>query len=576
MKYSQAFIPTLKENPQNTETLNHRLMIRAGLVRKLASGTYMYLPLGLRVLKKVELIIREEMDATGALELLLPAIHPAEIWDQTGRLDLMGEDMIRFTDRHGRANVLGPTHEEIITYLASNEVNTYKQLPLALYQIQTKFRDEMRPRGGVMRCREFSMKDAYSFHTAEECLDKTYEVMKAAYCKIFSRLGIKYHIVQADPGAMGGSGSQEFVLFSDAGEDTVVQYDEGDYVVSAEMASRRLAGLKVTTQTGESRLTEKHTPSVATIAALADFLKSKPKTMVKTILYKYGQSEEYLAVLVRGDHEVSEYKLRQVYPDAIMASPADIDSSGSAFGYSGPIGLDSSKFKLIIDEDVVAMSKMTVGANKRDHHFVGCTWLDFDPEMIKQASIGDFRLIVDGDEGERDGKPCTIHIHKAIELGHIFKLGTRYSKPLKAVATMPDGKLVDLIMGCYGIGVTRLIASAIEQSSTDKGIFWPAPRIAPFQIMLISTNMKHDGVREYSLKLYDELTQNGLEVLWDDRDLSAGIKFNDADLLGIPKRVVIGPKGIESGVVELKDLVSNTEEKIDIEQVVDALAKARH
>ncbi len=573
MKFSLTLIPTLKETPQNAETLNHRLMLRAGLVRKLASGTYMYLPLGLRVLRKVELIIREEMDAAGALELLLPAIHPAEIWDQTGRLELMGEDMIRFTDRHGKDNVLGPTHEEIITYLASSEVNTYKQMPLTLYQIQTKFRDEMRPRGGVMRCREFSMKDAYSFHTDAACLDKTYEIMKDAYCKIFTRLGIKYHIVQADPGAMGGSGSQEFVLFSDAGEDTVVQYGDGDYVVSAEMASRRLLGITSVDRASISSLTQKHTPGLSSIDAVAEFFKCKAKAVLKTMIYKLDNESQFVAVLVRGDHEVSEYKLRKLFPSAVLATPADINACFSAFGYSGPVGLNSGLFRLLIDEDAALMKKMIIGANKHDYHYAGAGWGDVDEEMLNKAVIGDFRLIVDGDEGERNGESCAIQIHKAIELGHIFKLGTRYSKPLKAAATMSDGKLVDLIMGCYGIGVTRLIASAIEQGSTDKGILWPTPSIAPFQITIISTNMKHDGVREYSSRLYNDLVQNGLEVLWDDRELSAGVKFNDADLLGIPKRVVIGPKGFELGEIELKDLDSNTEEKIALEQVVSVLTK---
>jgi len=570
MKYSKNLIPTLKETPQDAEILSHRLMLRAGLIRKLASGTYTYLPLGLKALKKAEAIVRDEMDKTGALEVLMPAIHPADLWKKTGRYEIMGDDMIHFKDRHGKANVLGPTHEEVITDLVRGEIHSYKQLPITLYQIQTKFRDEMRPRSGVIRSREFIMKDAYSFHTTAESLDETYEAMRGAYERIYTRCGLDYYLVEADPGAMGGSGSQEFVLFSNAGEDRVIQYGKSKYVVSAEMAFRKLKGLKPPESTAGG-YAEKHTPNVSSVEAVGAFLKAKPHKIVKTMIYSTGDTRvdvstgmrsDYVAVLVRGDHEVSDHKVRQQFPGAALATAEAIDDLGSAFGFSGPIGLKD--LALLVDEDILEQNKIIVGANKRDTHYVGVTWADLVAEAGDRITIGDFRQAVDGDEGEHDGKDVKLHLKTAIELGHIFKLGTRYTKPLKAQVLDEKSKELPMIMGCYGIGINRIIASAIEQQSTEDGIRWPNKSIAPYEVLILTTSVTDEALMKESEAMYAAFMEAGIDVLWDDRDVSAGIKFNDADLLGIPIRIVLGPKGLKKGVAEVKDVTSDNTKEVPL------------
>lgn len=541
--WSQSLIPTLKENPQEAQIKSHRLMLRAGLTRKLASGTYSYLPLGLRSLKKAEGIVRDEMDKAGALELLLPALHPAELWKETGRFDIMGEDMIHFKDRHGKENVLGPTHEEIITDLARREIHSYKQLPATWYQIQTKFRDEMRPRSGVIRSREFIMKDAYSFHTSDQSLDETYQAMKEAYKQIFTRCGLQFFIVQADPGAMGGSGSQEFVLFSEAGEDRMVQLGESDTVMSVEMASRQLKGLSFPASAASGKATSVSTPGQSSVESVARFLKKEPKDLVKTMIYQRPDGT-FFEVLVRGDHEVSEYKLKKSEPGCFMASRDAIEKLGFSFGFCGPFG---AKLKIYIDEDVLAMSNFITGANKHDTHMIDVNLGDIKGESI---AVGDLRQVV---EGDRSTQGETLHFKTAIELGHIFKLNLRYSKPMKAHYLDAAGKENPVIMGCYGIGVNRILAAAIEQYGDDKGIIWPK-NISPYQVHVVLIDVKDPQSLEICKNIAHDpaLEKAGVDMLVDDRTESAGVKFNDADLLGLPVRVILGPKNLKNGKVEIK------------------------
>ncbi len=571
-RWSRALIPTLKETPQEALIKSHRLMLRAGLVRKLASGTYSYLPLGLRALKKAEAIVREEMDRAGALEVLLPALHPAEIWKESGRFEIMGDDMIHFKDRHGKMNVLGPTHEEIITDLARREIHSYKQLPVNLYQIQTKFRDEMRPRSGIIRSREFIMKDAYSFHPDDACLDRMYNHMRETYKKIFTRAGLEFFVVQADPGAMGGSGSQEFVLFSDAGEDRMVRVGDTDVVMSVEMAERKLKGLSLPVDGQPVRNYKKlETPGHSSAESVAATLKTNIKKIVKTMIYQNAKSELF-AVLVRGDHEVSEFKLKKAEPGAFLASRETIDRI-SAFGFTGPLGLKDMKF--YVDEDLVEMKAFVVGANERDQHYVGMNWEDIlfssPDEKNRAVAVGDFRQVVEGDLSS-DGKP--LHFKTAIELGHIFKLNLRYSTPLKAHYLDEHGKENPLIMGCYGIGVNRILAAAIEQHADDKGIVWPR-RIAPYQALVVMIDPKDPQSCEIvdNLLSSSELAAQGIDLLVDDRMESAGVKFNDADLIGLPIRIVLGPKNLKNGKAEIKIRKTGEIHLVDIAQLVPETIK---
>lgn len=552
MRWTKCLIPTLKETPQEAQIKSHRLMLRAGLVRKLASGTYSYLPLGSRALNKAEQIVREEMDRAGALEVLLPAIHPAEIWKETGRYQIMGDDMVHFKDRHGKENVLGPTHEEIITDLARREIHSYKQLPVNLYQIQTKFRDEMRPRSGIIRSREFIMKDAYSFHETDDCLNKMYELMKETYKRIFTRCGLDFHIVQADPGAMGGSGSQEFVLFSDAGEDRMVQLGDGGSVMSVEMAERKLKGLSAP-KGGGGKHKKVHTPGHSSVESVAVLLKKSPKDLVKTMIYEVptntSENPYVFAVLVRGDHEVSDFKVRKKEPGAALASRDRIDWLGSAFGFSGPIGLKNIPF--YIDEDVLAMKDFIVGANEDQYHLTGVEVSDIlGSEACRDIAIGDFRQVAEGDESP-DGKK--LYFKTAIELGHIFKLNLRYSVPMKATIVDSTGKDKPMIMGCYGIGVNRILAAAIEQYGDDKGIVWPV-HIAPYKLHIAMLDPKDEQSQQIVQKLEDSqaLKNAGIDMLVDDRSDSAGVKFNDADLIGLPVRLILGTKNLKNGKAELK------------------------
>ena len=550
MRWTQTLIPTLKENPQEAQIKSHRLMLRAGLIRKLASGTYSYLPLGLRALKKAEAIVREEMDRAGGVEVLMPAIHPAEIWKESGRLEIMGEDMIHFTDRHKKENVLGPTHEEIITDLVRREIHSYKQLPITLYQIQTKFRDEMRPRSGIIRSREFLMKDAYSFHACDKSLDETYQRMKETYQTIFTRCGLDFFIVEADPGTMGGSGSQEFVLFSDAGEDWMVQYGDTEKVVSVEMAKRKLKNSLWSGSGLAKKFKKVKTPGHSSVEGVATFLKKKPEELVKTMIYEAkdpasGKRTKVFAVLVRGEHDVSDFKVREKEPGAALATAATIEEHGSSFGFSGPLGLKGIPF--YVDEEVLSMKNFVVGANEDAYHLVDFNLADIqndDPE--RKIVAGDFRQAIEGDQGEINGKEVSLRFRTAIELGHIFKLNLRYSVPMKANFLDSSGKDNPVVMGCYGIGVNRILAAAIEQCADDKGIVWPKS-ISPYQVHVILIDSKDAQSRQIA-----ESLEKNFDALVDDRDETAGVKFNDADLIGIPLRVILGPKNLKNGKAEIK------------------------
>ncbi len=574
MRWSCFFIPTLKENPAEAEIKSHRLMLRAGLIRKLASGTYHYLPLGLRALHKAEAIVREEMDGAGALELLLPALHPAELWKESGRFDILGEDMLHFEDRHGRENVLGPTHEEIITDLMRREIHSYRQMPVTFYQIQTKFRDEMRPRSGVIRSREFLMKDAYSFHTDDKSLDATYQLMRETYKKIFKRAGLDFFVVQADPGAMGGSGSQEFVLFSDAGEDRMVQLGATDVVMSVEMAARKLKNLSFPKGAPSGKGTQVLTPGHSSVESVAQFLKKSPKDLVKTMIYQRPDGT-FFEVLVRGDHEVSEYKLKKVEPGAFMASRAAIEKLGSAFGFSGPFppkqdgySAGGHPLKIYVDEDVLEMKNFVTGANERDTHLTGMELGDIKGEEIL---VGDFRQVAEGDKSP-EGQP--LYFRAAIELGHIFKLNLRYSEPLKALYSDESGAQKPVVMGCYGIGVNRILAAAIEQHADDKGIVWPK-NLSPFQVLVTVVDVNDAQSKQIVEDILSSklLKEKKIDVLVDDREVTAGIKFNDADLIGIPLRVVLGPKNLKNNNAELKLRKTGQIETVPVNELIPAILR---
>ncbi|MDP3790648.1 MAG: proline--tRNA ligase [Candidatus Omnitrophota bacterium] len=545
MRWTQSLIPTLKEDPQDAEVISHKLMIRAGLVRKLFSGAYSYLPLGLKVLQKVSNIIREEMNFKGSQEVLLPAMQPPELWKKTGRYDLLGEVLIKFRDRHNKELVLGPTHEEIITDLVANNVKSYKDLPLILYQIQTKFRDEPRPRFGVMRTSEFIMKDAYSFDRDIEGMEASYRKMYDAYCRIFERCGLPYIPVEADPGMMGGSVSHEFMVPSEAGEDNIVICQKCKYAASTHIAACK------TTPEGKSSKSEKklpiaevETPGVSTIEKVSEFLKVDPVKLVKTLLYK--SDDNVVALLVRGDFDANETKLKNYLKCGVLGLVDEKtiqEVTGAPVGFSGPVGLKN--VRIVADNSVKDMVNLVTGANKKDAHLINVNMgRDFE---VKEFS--DLRTITKDDKCPVCGKP--VDVKRAIEVGHTFKLGTKYSETLNAKILDAQGKADTIIMGCYGIGVTRIIPTLIETSNDKDGIIWPLS-IAPYQILIVALNMASKKVKEVSDAAYAELVKSGYDVLYDDRDISAGIKFKDADLVGIPIQIVIGEKNAKKDIVEIK------------------------
>ncbi len=545
MRWSKYFIPTLKEVPAEAEAVSHRLMIRAGLIRKLASGAYTYLPLGLRVLKKVKDIIREEMDKKGAIELFLPSLQPVELWHQSGRYKDLGEDLIKFKDRHNRVMVFGPTHEEVITDLVKNHIRSYRQLPINLYQIQTKFRDEVRPRFGIIRSREFIMKDAYSFDRDNKGLDESYQKMYEAYETIFKRAGLKTLAVEAATGVMGGDVSHEFMVLAESGEDLLAHCQACGYAASMDVATGRgETSTKLGRGFASTSLKEVDTPGVSTIEKVGALLKVKPEQMVKTLIYV--ADGEPVAILIRGDHEANEAKIRKYLRCAkLEMATEDVikKTTGGPLGFSGPTGL---KIRIIADSSIKGMANFVTGANKKNKHLINVN-LDRDFKVTEWA---DLRMITDKDNCPKCNKP--IKIENAIEMGHVFKLGLKYSNVMKAEFLDEDGKLKPVVMGCYGIGVNRIIAAAIELNNDKKGIIWPLS-IAPFQVIIVPVNYEKDNVRKIADHVYKDLSEKGIEVLLDDRNESAGVKFNDSELIGIPYAVIIGEKGLKKGILELKD-----------------------
>ena len=539
MRMSELFLSTLREVPAEAETVSHQLMLRAGIIRKLAAGVYSYLPLGLRVLKKVENIVREEMDKAGAQELLMSALLPAEAYQASGRWDVFGENMFRLKDRNGRDFCLGPTHEEIFTETVKSCLKSYRQLPVTLYQIQNKYRDESRPRFGIIRSREFVMKDAYSFDRTWDGLDKSYDKMYAAYCKIFGRLGLDYIVVDADSGAMGGSGSQEFMVKSEVGEDTICYCPACRYAANVEKAECIAEALVKETALPREKI---HTPNIKTIDELVAFLKTKPTKFVKTLIYTGGGKT--VAVMVRGDREVNEVKLANllgISSDDLALAPAEIvgEVTGAKVGFAGPIGIS---VPVIMDREVSSMSNFIVGANETDYHFINVNTEDY------QAQVADVRTIAPGDPCPKCGKPVTTT--QGIEVGHIFKLGTKYTDALDCTYLDETGVPQTIIMGCYGIGVTRTIAAAIEQFSDGNGIVWPVP-IAPYQVIVVPVNTADETQAKLAEEIYQSLLEQGIETLIDDRQERAGVKFKDADLIGIPVRITVGKKAAE-GICEFK------------------------
>jgi prolyl-tRNA synthetase len=547
MRYSQALIPTVKEVPAEAEIPSHQLMIRAGLMRKLASGTYIYLPAGWRTLQKIMAIVREEMNRAGAQEILMPAVQPIELWQKTGRDVDYGETMAKFTDRHGRENVLAPTAEEVVTFIAAGEINSYKQLPVNLYQISFKFRDEFRPRFGVLRSREFIMKDAYSFHPNAESLDATYKKMYQAYKRIFTRCGLEFVIVEAESGEMGGSGSHQFTIPCESGEDIIVYAEDGSYAANIEKAAvDAVAKNKGTESFG--LMEEVHTPNVGSIEAVCGFLKTHPADMIKTLIYT--SDSERIVALVRGDHELNPEKLTQAMggKHIELADEATIvNLTGAAVGFAGPMGLAQKSNLILIDHAVAAMAVGITGANKSHYHTKSVVpGRDF-PLDGANVRVADIRNAVEGDT--HDGKKLLFK--RGIEVGQVFKLGTKYSVKLGAKFKDEGQQEHPCLMGCYGIGINRIMASAIETRFDKDGINWPIS-IAPFEVIISPVNQEDQQVGDAAEAIYKELLEAGVEVLLDDRDVRGGVKFKDADLLGIPVRVTIGKKSIVEGNVEIK------------------------
>lgn len=544
MRFSKYFIPTYKEFPADAEVISHQLMLRAGMIRKLTSGIYTYLPAGLKSIRKVEGIIREEMNRAGAIEILMPAVQPGELWEESGRWDYYGRELLRFKDRHNRDACLGPTHEEVITDLVRKEIHSYKQMPINFYQIQTKFRDEIRPRFGLMRGREFIMKDAYSFDVTEEDANQSYEAMYEAYTRIFQRCGLKFRAVEADTGTIGGSFSHEFMVLAETGEDQIINCTACDYAANLERAEVRIPdAMSEPERTGMDDVEEVDTPDIKTVEDVTAFLSISPDQLIKTLIFV--ADGEVVAALVRGDHEINEAKLKRFLgaQTVELADPGLVaDTTSAPMGFAGPVGLT---IRTIADHSIKGMKNFVTGGNKKDLHLKNVN-LNRD---FNVSSFGDLCIITPNDPCPRCGR--AIQFGKGIEVGHIFKLGTKYSKSLKAMFLDEAGKERPIIMGCYGIGVGRTVAAAIEQNHDENGIIFPAP-IAPFEVTVLPLQMHESSVVGIAEAIYRDLNDHGTDVLLDDREGRAGIKFNDADLLGIPVRVTVGLRGVQNGQVELK------------------------
>ncbi len=560
MRLSANPIQNLKEVPADAEVTSHRLMLRAGLIRRVAGGLYTWLPLGLRVLRRVERVIREEMDRAGGLEISMPVAQPAELWVESGRFDQFGPELLRFKDRHDRAMVLGPTHEEVVTDLARRELRSYKQLPVNFYQIQTKFRDEIRPRFGVMRAREFVMKDAYSFHADATSLAAGYQRMYDAYTAIFTRLGLRFRAVHADTGAIGGSASQEFHVLADSGEDAIVFSDGDDYAANLELAEA-LAPRAPRPAPNATRK-EVATPGARTIADLTALLGVAASGVLKTLIVE-GADGGLVALVLRGDHElnaVKAQKLPAVASPLRMADAARIAAlAGCEPGSLGPVGL---KLPVIADRSAVALADFACGANRADFHLTGINW----GRDLPEPAVADLRNVVDGDPSP--GGHGRLAIARGIEVGHIFQLGQKYSEAMGATVLDEQGRSIAMYMGCYGIGVTRIVAAAIEQNHDERGIIWPAP-LSPYDVVLLGLNWeKSERVRATAERLYQELRDAGIEVLLDDRDARPGVKFADAELIGIPHRIVVSERGIDAGRLEYRQRRAVDNEEFPLAQAV--------
>jgi len=552
MRLSAYPIQNMKEVPADAEVVSHQLMLRAGLIRRVAGGLYTWLPMGLRVLRRVERVIREEMDRAGALEILMPVAQPAELWVESGRWDQFGPELLRFKDRHDRDMVLGPTHEEVVTELARRELRSYRQLPVNFYQIQTKFRDEIRPRFGVMRAREFSMKDAYSFHADDASLAQGYQRMYEAYTAIFTRLGLRFRAVHADTGAIGGSASQEFHVLADSGEDAIVFSDGDDYAANLELAEA-LAPPGPRAEPGAAR-EETATPGARTIAEVSSLLGIQPSRMLKTLIVD-GSDGGLVALVLRGDHELNAFKAQKAAGVASPLRMADAARIAAALGCEpgslGPVGL---QVPVIADRAAAVLADFVCGANRADFHLTGVNW----GRDLPEPRVADLRNVVDGDPSPTGRGRLTVT--RGIEVGHIFQLGRKYSEAMGATVQDEHGGTIVMPMGCYGIGVTRIVAAAIEQNHDERGIVWPAP-LAPFDVVLVGLNWEKSArVRETAEALYRELGEAGIEVLLDDRDARPGVKFADAELTGIPHRIVVSDRGIEAGRLEYRHRLASGNE----------------
>lgn len=562
MRYTETLLPTLKENPAEAEVISHRLMLRAGFIRKLTAGIYTYLPAGLAAIRKVENIVREEMNRAGAQELLMPMVQPADLWKETGRYKKYGPELLRFHDRHERESCLGPTHEEVITDIVRKELHSYRSLPVNLYQIQTKFRDEIRPRFGLMRGREFIMKDAYSFDVSDEAASESYMKMYEAYRRIFTRCGLEFRAVQADSGAIGGNFSHEFMVLAKTGEDTIVICKECEYAANMEKAVVKLAA--AVSDEPMEEMAKVETPGKRKVDAVCEFLDIDPVQLVKTMVYK--ADGELVAVLMRGDRDVEEVKLKNLLgvADVEMATDQEVfDGTGVPTGYLGPVGL---KLRIVADQEITAMKNFYVGGNEKNYHLKNVNLgRDFEVE-----STADLRQITTADPCPECGG--TLGLTEGIEVGHIFKLGTGYSESMNATFQDSDGQEKHFVMGCYGIGVSRVVAAAIEQNHDENGIIFPTP-IAPFTVIVLNLGASDEAINGAAEKLYADLQAAGVEVLFDDRDERPGSKFKDADLLGIPYRVTVGKSFAKNGTVEIRNRRTGATEEAAPDQAVAMLVE---
>lgn len=553
MRFSKSYIKTLKETPKEAETASHKLLLRAGMIKKLTSGVYTYLPLGYKALKKVENIVREEMDRAGSQEILMPVLQPAELWKESGRWDVMGPLMMKLQDRNKRDFVLGPTHEEVVTDLIRNDISSYKALPLSLYQIQTKFRDEIRPRFGLMRGREFVMKDAYSFHATVESLDEEFLNMRDTYSRIFSRCGLKFRPVEADSGAIGGSGSQEFHVLADSGEDEIIYCDSCSYAANVETAVSKVEAAP----TEELKNTELiDTPNVSKIDDIVQFLNIPYSKTVKAMMYRDMGNDQIYMVLIRGDYEVNETKLKNIINavEVALLTDEELEKQGLIKGFIGPYGIELGDIKVIADTTVTEINNHTAGGNKLDTHYINVNY----GRDYKANIVADIKTVKAGETCERCGGK--LHSARGIEVGHIFKLGDKYSKALNATFLDDKGESRVMLMGCYGIGVSRTLASAIEQNNDEFGIIWPTA-LAPYIVDVIPANIKNEEQMKVAEEIYESLLNNGIDSMIDDRDERPGFKFKDADLIGFPFKVVSGKRAGE-GIVELK--IRKTGETLEI------------